>query len=174
MWMCLWSSAQNIVECKSYFWKITNSIPTLNLVEFWLWRRLWKQSDVESLVHIEWRQILKVTACDDCKMLVTLNDISLTIPQILKNSKEKKMLSLSYFSSTSGLIIQDKLHENYCHSEIFHCNKWILKTWLLALIFPNEFSQNYHTLWMSTWQLLWWNLPCVILNFLSTHNIEPI
>lgn len=72
-----------------YFWKTTNSIPTLNLVEFWLWKRLWKQSDVESLVHIEWRQILKVTACDDCKMLVMLNDISLTTPPILKNSKEK-------------------------------------------------------------------------------------
>lgn len=101
---------QNIVECKSYFWKITNSIPTLNLVEFWLWRRLWKQSGVESLVHIEWRQILKVTACDDCKQCYTE---MIFLSQSLKylKFKRKKNVIIVIFLKYYGLIIQDKLHE---------------------------------------------------------------
>lgn len=36
-----------------------------------------------------------------------------------------------------------------------------------GLIFPNEFSQNYHTLWMSTWL-------SVMMEFAMCHSEPPL
>lgn len=90
-----------------YFWKTTNSIPTLNSVEFWFWTRL-----MEIVRHgILGTYRIKANTqsnCDEYKMLIILSDISITSPfDSIKSgkSKYKSIVSKGYYCHISKVIV---------------------------------------------------------------------